>query len=167
MRLPLMATHVDRPFGMMIKRSSRTTSESAVTSKQGQYSDLRQVLAAPAAGAPPPARGDRAEADALTDWSLTKDHSTAREIDILTGDDSDPQVPRDTVGLRRQAKIWLTAHITAGNHRDREDTLRTMRAAHPGLSVRGSFALWGEVAKENPQLGLSRRGRKLKRNANN
>jgi hypothetical protein len=75
--------------------------------------------------------------------------------------------PRDTSARRLKAKAWLTAFIDKGKHRDRNSTLKEMRAAHPGLTIRGSFALWGEFARANPELHLSRRGRKSKRNPKN
>jgi len=84
-----------------------------------------------------------------------------------TGDDVEPSSPRDTMALRSRAKKWLAAHVGARAQGDRDSTLKAMRAAHPGLGVRGSLAVWGEFVKENPQLELSRRGAKLKRNTNN
>jgi hypothetical protein len=68
-----------------------------------------------------------------------------------TSDDGQPEAPHDTVALRGKAKKWLSAHITAGEHQNRDSTLEAMRAAHPGLGVRGSLpAVWGEFAKEKP-----------------
>lgn len=50
-----------------------------------------------------------------------------------TGDDGEPEAPRDTVALRGKARMWLAAYVASGEHRDHGTTLEAMRAAHPGL----------------------------------
>jgi hypothetical protein len=82
-------------------------------------------------------------------------------------DDAKDGAPRDTVALRGRAKEWLAAYVNSGAHRDRDSTLKAMCQAHPGLSVRGSLAVWSKFSKDHPNLQLSRRGAKLKRNTNN
>jgi hypothetical protein len=87
--------------------------------------------------------------------------------DATAKDSAQPEALRETMALRLKAKTWLAAQIASGKHRARDSTLADMRAAHPGLGIRGSKAVWGEFVKENPDLQLSRRGAKLKRNTNN
>ncbi|MGH7122114.1 MAG: hypothetical protein ACREFP_24490 [Acetobacteraceae bacterium] len=83
------------------------------------------------------------------------------------GNREQSEVPRDTSALRLKAKAWLGEFVANGRHRDRDSTLEVMRAAHPGLGVRGSHAVWREYTEVNPHLHLSRPGAKLKRNADN
>jgi len=82
-------------------------------------------------------------------------------------EDGAPELPRDTLGLRRKAGDWLADYVAEKKHRDRDSTLAAMRAAHSGLGIRGSRAVWSKFAKASPGLRLSLPGRKSKRNTSN
>jgi hypothetical protein len=123
-----------------------------------------------AAGDRQPSSSGKAEAEVEIDRSPSA--AGRREAEPAsdtsgTGDDGEPVAPRDTVALRGKARMWLAAYVASSEHRSRDAALGAMRAAHPGLGVRGSLAVWGEFAKGNPHLELSRRGAKSKRNTNN
>jgi hypothetical protein len=132
--------------------------------------DRQQLEAAlKAAGDRQPSSSEKSEAEAEIDAVGAAGHHEVEPAsdNAGTGSDKQSEAPHDTVSLRGKAKQWLAAHAAAGKHRDRNSTLEAMRAAHPGLGVRGSRAVWGEFTRANPHLQLSRRGAKLKRNANN
>jgi hypothetical protein len=75
--------------------------------------------------------------------------------------------PCETAAPRDKAEKWLADYIAAGAHHDRDTTLAAMRSQHPKLGTRGSLAVWGKFSEAHPDLQLSRRGPKSKRNANN
>ena len=95
-----------------------------------------------AAGDHQPSSSGKSEAEVEIDRSRSaaeRDKAQPTNDATGTGDDGEPEAPRDTVALRRRARMWLAAYVASGEHRDRGTTLEAMRAAHPGLGVRASL----------------------------